>query len=83
LNAVLKIGHLDVSLFLVEILPVDKKWMVGTTMHQTKVREIWESATTDASKVATIKRCKRKFKPLETRPLRTVQTRKNNDCGNE
>jgi len=79
LNAVLKIGHLDVSLF----LPVDKKWMVGTTMHQTKVREIWESATTDASKVATIKRCKRKLKPLETRPLRTLLARENNDCGNE
>ena len=33
--------------------------------------------------VVTIENCNQRFKPIETRPVRTQLTRKNNDCVNE
>ena len=61
LNAVLKMGNSDVFLIVVQILVLTRSWEVamtmnclshptcmrdvGTTVHQTKVQEICESAT--------------------------------------
>jgi len=61
----------------------DKKWRGsnngGCASNQsTGGQEIWESAT--EYRVAPIKRCKRKFKPMETRPLSTSVIAGMNRC---